>query len=88
MDKSQKPKWQKEIELILKKRYQGDELSERLEKAYELIGVVVGMEPPCDDYGEIAGTMMKLASQELPPLASIYTGFMLGVAYERLRNAK
>lgn len=88
MDQNNIPKWQKEVLQILQEQFQGDELSERLGKAYELIGIVAGMEPPHDNYGEIAGIMMKLASQELPPLAATYTGFMLGVAYERSRNAE
>lgn len=80
------PKWQEEVEVILRKQYQGDELSEQLKKAYELIELVAEMVPPCDEYGKIAGIMMKLASMELLPLAATYSGFMLGVAYERCRR--
>jgi hypothetical protein len=81
------PMWQIETEAILREKFQGDELSERLKKSYELINIASGMEPPQDTYGEIAGIIMKLATRELPPLASTYTGFMLGVAYVRCQNA-
>ena len=80
------PKWQEEVEVILRKQYQGDELSEQLKKAYELIGLVAEVAPPCDEYGKVTAVMMKLASRELPPLAATYSGFMLGVAYERCRK--
>lgn len=80
------PKWQGEVEAILRKQYQGNKLSEQLEKARELIGLVAEMYPPCDEYGKITAVMMKLASEELQPLAATYSGFMLGVAYERCRR--
>lgn len=77
------PKWQGEVEAILRKQYQGIELSEQLRKAFELIASVAAMDLPCDEYGKILAAMMRHASAELPPLAATYSGFMLGVAYER-----
>lgn len=87
METGKIPKWQEQVEGILREQFQGDELTERLKRAYELIGLVADIPPPCDDYREITALMMKLASEELPPLAATYTGFMLGVAWEKLRNA-
>lgn len=80
------PKWQGEVEAILRKQYQGIELSEQLRKAFELIVFVAAMEPPCDEYAKIIAVLMRHASTELPPLAATYSGFMLGVAYERCRR--
>ena len=80
------PKWQEEVEVLIREQYQGNDLSEKLKKVDELIGLVVGMTPPGDEYGKITAIMLKLASEELSPLAATYSGFMLGVAYERCRR--
>jgi len=81
------PKWQKEVLQILRDRYQGDELSRQLERANELVELTQGVEIPSGDTGQVVGQMLKLASDELSPMAAIYVGFQLGVAWERLQNA-
>jgi len=88
MKQNQIPKWQEEVEKMLREQYQGDELQEKLRKGYELIDIAVGLERPDDDYGKIANEMMLLASLTRPPLQVAYAGFMLGVAWERLQNTK
>lgn len=87
MEQSQKPKWEKQIEKILQEQFQGDDLADRLKKAYELGELARGIKAPTGDIGELVAVILKLASEELYPLAATYTGFMLGVAYERLQNA-
>lgn len=81
------PKWQKEVEEILREKFQGDELSEQLKRANELIDLVQEVEVPSGDTGQAIGTMLKLASEELRSLAAVYAGFQLGVAWERYQNA-
>ncbi|MBA7687153.1 hypothetical protein ES703_95613 [subsurface metagenome] len=87
MEQGSRPKWQEEVEQILRKRYQGDELSEQIEKAQELANLVVGVEVPSGDNAELVSWILKEASRDLRPLAAVYAGFQLGVAYERQQNA-
>jgi len=77
-------KWQKEIEEILEKHYQGPELAEQLKKANDLIGIATDMNPPGDSYAKVIALMTRRISEDLPSLAAVYAGFMLGVAWERL----
>ncbi len=87
MDQNNIPKWQKEVEAILRDRYQGEELSEQLKMGQELANLSQEVEVPSGSIGEVAAIMLKLASDELPPLVAVYFGFQLGVAWERLQNA-
>ena len=87
MAEGNQPNWQKEVEAILRDRYQGDELSEQLERANELVELTQAVEIPSGDTGQVVGQMLKLASDELSPLAAVYVGFQLGVAWERYQNA-
>jgi len=87
VEQGSRPKWQEEVEQILRKRYQGDELSEQIEKAQELANLVVGVEVPSGDNAELVSWILKEASRDLRPLAAVYAGFQLGVAYERQQNA-
>jgi len=45
-----------------------------------------GVEPPTGDIGELVALILKLASEELYPLAAVYTAFKLGVAYDRYQK--
>lgn len=80
-------KWQKEIEAILRKQFQGDELSEQIKRAEELVDLTRAVEIPAGDTGKVVAQILKLASKELRPIAAVYAGFQLGVAYERYQNA-
>ncbi|MBA7715970.1 hypothetical protein ES703_125029 [subsurface metagenome] len=86
MESRDKPKWQKEVEEILRKQYPEPEVSVMIGIANKLNGLADEVEVPSGDAGEVAAIMMKLASQELRPLAAVYLGFQLGAAYERLQN--
>lgn len=81
------PKWQEEVEAILRKHYQGDKLSEQIKKAQELAILVQGIEVPSGDTGEVVSWILKEASKDLRPLAAVYVGYQLGVAYEKYQNA-
>ncbi len=87
MDTSKNPKWQQQIEEILRKHYQGDELSEQVKKAIELTDLAHAVEIPSGDTGEAVSAVLNLASKELYPMAAVYAAFQLGIAYERLENA-
>ena len=82
------PKWQEQIEAILRKKYQGNELSEQVKKAIELTDLAYAVEMPSGDAGGAVSAVLTLASKELYPLAAVYAAFQLGVAYERLQNAE
>lgn len=87
MDQNNIPKWQKEVEQLLRERYQGDELSEQIKKAQELAKLVEEVEVPNGDNAQLVSWILKEASKDLRPLAAVYAGFQLGVAYERCQNA-
>jgi len=78
-------KWQEQIEEILEEQYPGDE--EKLKAANELIRATLEVLPPHGEVGELVAAALNLAGKELPPLVAAYTGFRLGVAYERYQNA-
>jgi len=81
------PKWQEQIEELLRKNYQGDELSEQVKKAIELTDLAHAVEIPSGDTGEAVSAVLAMASEELYPRAAVYVAFQLGVAYERLQDA-
>lgn len=81
------PKWQEQVEEILKKHYQGDKLSEQIKRAQELANLVQGVEVPSGDNAELVSWILKEVSKDLRPLAAVYAGFQLGVAWERYQNA-
>lgn len=80
-------KWQQEIEAILRKQFQGDELTEQVKRAEELVNLTQAVEPPSGDTGEVVAQILRMASEDLGPLAAVYTGFQLGVAWEQYQNA-
>lgn len=81
------PKWQTEVEAMLRERYQGNEFSDEFKKATELVNLVYDLEIPSGVMGQILAAILKLASTELPPLTAVHTGFQFGMAYERYQNA-
>jgi len=81
------PRWQVEIEEILREQFQGSELLQQLEKAKLLADLTRQVEIPRGHTGQMLGIILKLASKELRPLSAVYVGFQLGVAWERLQNA-
>ncbi len=84
MEQKNIPKWQQQIEDLLRDHYRGEELSEQLKKAIELTDLAHAVEIPS---GETVSAVLNLASKELYPRAAVYAAFQLGVAYERLENA-
>lgn len=87
MAQGNKPKWQKEIEAMLRKKFQGDDLSRRLEIANTLVDVARKVETPSGDAGQVVSHILESISRELYPLAATYAGFQLGIAWERFHNA-
>ncbi|MBA7464967.1 hypothetical protein ES707_00125 [subsurface metagenome] len=87
MEQKNIPKWQEQVEAILRKKFQGDELSKQVKKAIELTDLAHAVGIPSGDTGEAVSAVLTLASEELYPLAAVYAAFQLGVAYERLENA-
>lgn len=81
------PKWQKDIEEILEKKFQGDELQEQLKKAFNLLDLIKELEPPSGDMKQLVSVILTMASRELNPMATALAGFQLGMAYERYQNA-
>ena len=74
-------KWQKQVREILRQRFPDDGSSELVKRATEILETPV--EPPSGDLGQVIAEIMKQASKELGPLAAVYIGFQLGVAWER-----
>jgi len=87
MEAGQIPKWQKEVEEILRKKFPEPEVSVMIGIANKLNGLADEVEAPSGDTGEVVALIMKSASRELRPLAAVYVGFQLGAAYEWLQNA-
>ena len=77
-------KWQKQVREILRQRFP-DGSSELVKEATKILETTV--EPPSGDLGQVIAEIMNQASKELGPLAAVYLGFQLGVAWERA-NAK
>lgn len=87
MSQSQVPKWQEQVEAILREKFPGDEFSHLLKKGFELVDLMGTIEVPSGDLEQVVAPILKHASEELRPLAAVYAGFQLGVAYERYQNA-
>ena len=87
MRKDKIPRWREEVEAILRERFGGVEFEQWLKAADELIDLAQKVEVPSGDAGYAAGLILKFASAELSGLAAVYSGFMLGVAYERYQKA-
>ncbi|MBA7475282.1 hypothetical protein ES707_10648 [subsurface metagenome] len=87
MEVDKTPKWQEQVEAILREKFPGDKFSHLLKKAFELVDLLGTVEIPSGDMGQVVAPILKHASEELRPLAAIYAGFQLGVAYERYQNA-
>ena len=81
------PKWQKEVEVILRKQFPGKELAEQLKTVQELVKLSQEVEEPSGDNTELVFWILKEASKDLPAQAAVYAGFQLGIAYERYQNA-
>jgi len=80
------PRWQRQIEEILREKFQGEELADQIRKANELIAIADTVDIPSGDIAEILGLLLKNASKDLRPLAAVYAGFQMGVAYERFQK--
>ena len=80
-------KWQEQVEAILREKFSGDDFSQLLKKAFELVDLVGTVELPSGDIGQVVAPILKHASEGLRPLAAVYAAFQLGVAYERYQNA-
>ncbi|HUV53170.1 MAG TPA: hypothetical protein VMW64_08890 [Dehalococcoidia bacterium] len=74
-------KWQKQVEGILRKKFPDDDLSVLVKEATTILETEVN--PPSGELGEVIGELMREASKGLRPLAAVYLGFQLGVAWER-----
>jgi len=74
-------KWQKQVEKILRKRFPDDDASDLVKAATKLVETPI--DPPSGELGKVVAVIMKDASEELKPLAAVYLGFQMGVAWER-----
>jgi len=86
MKPAQIPKWQEQVEAILGKKYQGDELLTRVQQVNAFLALANDVDVPSGDIGASVLLMLKWASDELRPLVATYAAFQLGVAYERYQN--
>ena len=81
-------KWQKEIETILEEHDQGDKEPLWLKMIEELLELTRKVEAPSGAIGLFTIQVLnKIMVRKLSPLVATYTGFRLGVAYERYQNA-
>lgn len=87
MKQNQTPKWQQQVEEILRKQFPKPDVSALIRIVKELTDLANGVEVPSGDTGEVVALILKSASKELRPLAAIYAGFQLGAAYEKYQNA-
>ena len=87
MAQEKTPRYLQEIEEILREHDQGDEPSEWLKMTEELIKVTREVEALHGSIGEFVARVLKIASERNIPLVVAYTGFRLGVAYERYQKA-
>lgn len=78
--------WQEQVVEIIRKKFPDDCSSELVKEAIKLLEVPV--DPPSGDLGEVIAEIMKQASKNLSPLAGVYLGFQVGVAWERYDNAR
>ena len=77
-------KWQKQVEEIVRKKFPDDRTAGLVKQATKIIDIAYSLDPPSGELGKVIAELMKQASEELTPLAAVYTGFGLGVAWERL----
>ena len=78
-------KWQEQVAEIIRKKFPDDGTEELVKEATKMLEATV--EPPSGDMGKVIAELMRQASKELKPLAGVYLGFQLGVAWERF-NAR
>jgi len=74
-------KWQNQVREIIRQKFPDDDSSELVKEATKILETTV--EPPSGDLGQVIAEIMNQASKELGPLAAVYLGFQLGVAWER-----
>ena len=77
-------KWQEQVEKIVRKKFPDDGTEELVKEATKVIDIAYSLDPPSGELGKVITELMKQASEELTPLAAVYTGFGLGVAWEKL----
>jgi len=87
MAQSQIPKWQRQIEELLKEQFNEDELDPVVEKINELTQMANQVERPQDETWEAVKAIIHAAIDNLQPLTVAYLCFQLGAANEKLRNA-
>jgi len=81
MKKGQKPKWQNQVEQILRDRCSDPEFPQFMEHAQRLADLAARVKVPARGAGRAVPMMLKQVSEELYPLAAVYAGFTLGVAW-------
>lgn len=86
MTEKRNPKWQQEVEAILREQLREDKRPSQLAQMDKLIGLTQEVEPPSGDFGLLVARLLATASKELPPLTAVYAAFQMGVAIERYHN--
>lgn len=86
MEPEQFPKWQKEIEEIIRRKFPDDSSTQLMKEAGELFNFLGEVEIPAGDVGDLVLILLKKMSAELRPLAAVFSGFKLGMAFERHRR--
>lgn len=87
MEMGKMPKWREEIEAILREKLAGGYTPQLQRLGLDLIDLAEKVERPSGDMEKVLAVLLKSASDDLYPLAAVYAGFSLGVAYERYQNA-
>lgn len=88
MAKKQRPKWQQEIEVILKKQQDESGVGETVKIFDALLEIVKIIDIPEGNDGSLIQLMLSKMSQELYPLAIAMAGFQLGIAWERYQRER
>ena len=97
MEQSQIPEWnetyRKQVEEILREKFKGLDFSDEergaeITKALELLDMIDQVERPQGVSWIAVRAILHLAIKDNTPLVSAMAGFQLGVAYEKLQNAK
>jgi len=79
-------KWQEQVEEILREHDQGNEPSQWLKMTEELIELTRKVDAPSGAMGVFIVQVLNIIGEKLIPVVAAYTGFRLGVAYERYQN--
>ena len=88
MAENEKPKWQRQIEEMLKEQFSDDETERVRQAAIILLDKIKQVERPQDEYWEAIKMILHAAMEGFDSLSMAYMGFQLGAAYEKFQNER